>query len=134
MTDWIRHVKAYAAKHKCSYGEALKRASSSYKKKAQTRAKFLAANKRMFLAGGTLSPDEVDKLIEWKREFDEYKKYQPALIGRHEHQVYDRIVNLIKRVQRGELAHNVRDEDEYDRLEAEYDIISYKMAENPQSV
>lgn len=30
---WIAHVKAYAKKHGIKYGEALKKASASYKKK-----------------------------------------------------------------------------------------------------
>lgn len=30
-TPWIEHCKTYAKKHKCSYGEALKKAKYSYK-------------------------------------------------------------------------------------------------------
>ena len=33
MTAWTDHVKQYRAKHKCSYRDALKRASKTYKKK-----------------------------------------------------------------------------------------------------
>lgn len=33
MTNpWIDHVKKYASKHSCSYGEAMKRAKSSYRR------------------------------------------------------------------------------------------------------
>jgi hypothetical protein len=33
QNPWIKHVKAYAAKHKISYGEAISKSKSSYKKK-----------------------------------------------------------------------------------------------------
>ena len=33
QNPWIKHVKAYAAKHKISYGDAISKARSSYKKK-----------------------------------------------------------------------------------------------------
>ena len=33
MSAWITHVKAYAKQHNISYKEALKKASSTYKKK-----------------------------------------------------------------------------------------------------
>jgi len=32
MNSWIKHVKAYQAKHGCSYKEALQGAKASYKK------------------------------------------------------------------------------------------------------
>ena len=32
MNSWIKHVKAYQAKHGCSYKDALKGARTSYKK------------------------------------------------------------------------------------------------------
>jgi hypothetical protein len=32
MNSWIKHVKAYQAKHGCSYKEALQGARTSYKK------------------------------------------------------------------------------------------------------
>ena len=32
MNDWIKHVKAYQAKHGCSYKEALQKAKATYKK------------------------------------------------------------------------------------------------------
>lgn len=31
-SKWITHVKAYAKTHKCTYGEALKKAKSTYNK------------------------------------------------------------------------------------------------------
>ncbi len=34
MSDWIKHVKAYALKHKVPYTIALKEASKTYKKKS----------------------------------------------------------------------------------------------------
>tara|TARA_R110002126_G_scaffold31387_2_gene101116 strand:- start:1506 stop:1694 length:189 start_codon:yes stop_codon:yes gene_type:complete len=33
QNPWIKHVKAYAAKHKISYAEAISKSKSSYKKK-----------------------------------------------------------------------------------------------------
>jgi hypothetical protein len=35
MSDWIKHVKAYATKNKISYARALKEASKTYKKKGK---------------------------------------------------------------------------------------------------
>ena len=32
LSRWVKHVKEYQAKHNCSYGDALKLSSSSYKK------------------------------------------------------------------------------------------------------
>ena len=32
MNPWISHVKAYQAKHKCSYKEALQKSKATYKK------------------------------------------------------------------------------------------------------
>jgi len=31
MSPWVKHVKAYAKKHKCTYGEAMSRAAASWK-------------------------------------------------------------------------------------------------------
>lgn len=33
-SDWIKHVKQYAKANKCTYGEALKKAASTYNKGA----------------------------------------------------------------------------------------------------
>ena len=33
QNPWIKHVKAYAKKHNISYGDAISKARSSYKKK-----------------------------------------------------------------------------------------------------
>jgi len=32
MSDWINHVKQYAKANNCTYGEALKKASATFKK------------------------------------------------------------------------------------------------------
>ena len=32
MSDWIKHVKQYAKMNKCTYGEALKKASATFNK------------------------------------------------------------------------------------------------------
>ncbi len=37
MSDWTTHVKAYAAKNKVSYKDALKAASASYTKATKTK-------------------------------------------------------------------------------------------------
>ena len=33
MNSWVAHVKAYQAKHGCTYKEAMKRAKETYKPK-----------------------------------------------------------------------------------------------------
>ena len=32
LSRWVKHVKEYQAKHNCSYGDALKKSSATYKK------------------------------------------------------------------------------------------------------
>ena len=41
VNQWIQHVKQYAAKHGCSYSDALKRSKSSYQSTAKPRRKSL---------------------------------------------------------------------------------------------
>ena len=41
VNQWIQHVKQYAAKHGCSYSDALKRSKSSYQSTAKPRRKSM---------------------------------------------------------------------------------------------
>ena len=41
VNQWIQHVKQYAAKHGCSYSDALKRSKSSYQSTAKPRKKSM---------------------------------------------------------------------------------------------
>lgn len=46
MSAWISHVKAYAAKHKVSYKQAMSQAKASYKGKGSSSAKAAPVEKK----------------------------------------------------------------------------------------
>ena len=63
MNTWIAHVKKYQEMHGCSYKEALKKASATYKKMGSGLMTRPADMNQMYIKGGNLKKESKAQLI-----------------------------------------------------------------------
>jgi hypothetical protein len=63
MNEWIAHVKAYQNAHGCSYKDALKKASATYKKMGSGLMTKPADMNQMYIKGGNLKKASKANLI-----------------------------------------------------------------------
>ena len=63
MNEWIAHVKAFQKMHGCSYKDALKKSSATYKKKGSGLMTRPADMNQMYIKGGNLKKASKANLI-----------------------------------------------------------------------
>jgi hypothetical protein len=74
MSDWTTHVKAYAAKNKVSYKDALKAASASYTKATKTKEPKAKEPKA--------KESKEAKMPSKKKKKEEKKEEMPEIVGK----------------------------------------------------
>jgi hypothetical protein len=74
MSSWTEHVKAYAAKNKVSYKDALKSAGSSYTKTTKAKGETPKAKKE---AGEAKAPVK-------RKKKEEKQEEMPEIVGKAE--------------------------------------------------
>lgn len=77
MSDWTTHVKAYAAKNKVSYKDALKAASASYTKTTKAKGETTRATPKKKEAGEAKMPSK-------KKKKEEKEEEMPEIVGKAE--------------------------------------------------